>query len=241
MTESARISASPYLDEPGRRLIWTLPTAVLIWLALLIGFSRMLEQTAPPPPALKPLEARIVELPPDVGGLQSGPAPVAPAKPTPIVRPHPVVHPRAKVKPIKPVVPPVAPSATGTAKSVEAPPAASSSSATTHPEGAGVPGGTGVGSGAGLGSDSAGARALYAPVPKIPDDLREDALDVVAVAHFKVGYDGQVDVELVKRTSNPELNQILLDTLKQWRFFPAMKGGVAIASEFDVRIPITVQ
>jgi protein TonB len=245
MTESVRVPASPYLDDPGRRLLWTLPMAALIWLVLLIGFSRMLELTAAPPPALKPLEARIVELPPEVGGLQGGPGPAAAAKPQPaVVKPTPVVHHRAVTRPhakIKSLAPPVMPSETGTAKS-EAPPAPPSSGAVaTHPAGAGVPGGTGVGSGSGLGSDTAGARALYAPVPKIPDDLREDNLDTVAVARFKVGYDGQVDVDLVKPTSNPELNQILLDTLKQWRFFPAMRGGVAIASEFDVRIPITVQ
>jgi periplasmic protein TonB len=242
MTETARVPASPYLDDPVRRLLWTLPMAALIWLALLIGFSRVLELTAPPPPELKPLEARIVELPPEVGGLQGGPAPAAAAKPQlAVVKPTPVVHHRAVTHVrAKPVAPPVMPSETGTAKSEE-PPAASSGSAATHPAGTGVPGGTGVGSGSGLGSDTAGARALYAPVPKIPDDLREDNLDTIAVAHFKVGYDGQVDVDLVKPTSNPELNQILLDTLKQWRFFPAMRGGVAIASEFDVRIPITVQ
>jgi periplasmic protein TonB len=242
MTESARVPASPYLDDPGRRLLWTLPIAVLIWLALLFGFSRMLQQTAPPPPE-QAVEAQIVELPPEVGGLQGGPAAAAkpqPAviKPTPITRPHPVIHPHVR---LKRVAPPVMPSETGTAKSEPAPPAESSGSASTHSGGVGVPGGTGVGSGAGLGSDTAGARALYAPVPKIPDDLREDTLDTVAVAHFKVGYDGQVDVDLVKPTTNPELNQILLDTLKQWRFFPAMRSGVAIASEFDVRIPITVQ
>ena len=33
----------------------------------------------------------------------------------------------------------------------------------------------------------------------------------------------------------------LLTTLQQWRFFPAMKGGVAIDSAFDVRIPVSVQ
>jgi periplasmic protein TonB len=239
MTESARMAASPYLDEPGRRLLWTLPMAVLIWLALLIGFSRMLELTAAPPPALKPLVARIVELPPEVGGLQGGPAPAAAVKPKPAMvkpHPHPIIHPRAK---LKPVAPPVLPSTAGIAKST-APPAESSSNPVTHPEGAGVPGGTGAGSGSGLGSDTAGARALFAPVPKIPDDLREEALDTVAVAHFNVSYDGQVEVELVKPTSNPHLNQILLDTLKQWRFFPATRSGVAIASEFDVRIPITV-
>lgn len=239
MNQFARAPASPYLDEPVRRLAWTLPTAVLIWLALLFGFSRMLELSAPPPSELKPLEARIIELPPEVGGIQGGPAPAAVPKPQPITKPevrsHPIVHPRAKSKP---VAPPVIPSATGTAKS-EAPPAPSSGTP-THTEGTGPPGATGTGSGAGLGSDTAGARAIYAPTPTIPDDLREDALDAVAVAHFKVGYDGQVDFELVKPTSNPELNQLLLDTLKQWKFFPAMRNGVAIASEFDVRIPISV-
>ena len=61
------------------------------------------------------------------------------------------------------------------------------------------------------------------------------------MAHFKVSYDGQVEVTLVTPTSNPQLNEILLDTLKQWKFFPAMRNGVAIPSEFDIRIPVTVQ
>jgi protein TonB len=249
MNGFARVPASPYLDEPNRRLVWTLPMAVLVWLGLLFGFSRMLELAAPPPPELKPIEARLVELPPEVGGLQGGPAPAAAAKPqpavvkpVPIVRPHPIIHTHPRVK-LKPVAPPVMPSETGTAKSEAAPPEASSSgTATAAPSGGGgVPGGTGAGSGSGLGSDTAGARALFAPVPEIPDELREEALDTVAIAHFKVGYDGEVEVMLVKPTSNPELNQILMDTLKQWRFFPAIRSGVAIASEFDVRIPITVQ
>ncbi len=95
--------------------------------------------------------------------------------------------------------------------------------------------------GAALGSDSLGARAIYSPVPKIPDDLREVAFEAVAVAHFEVSYDGSVKVSLAKPTADPRLNQILLSTLAQWRFFPAMKGGVAIDSAFDVRIPISVQ
>jgi protein TonB len=117
----------------------------------------------------------------------------------------------------------------------------SSGDTNSHPATNAVPGEIGSANGAGPGSDTAGARAIYAPTPKIPDDLREHALDTVAVAHFQVGYDGQVDVQLVKPTPNPELNQILLDTLKQWRFFPAMRSGVAIASEFDVRIPVSVE
>jgi periplasmic protein TonB len=250
MNGFARVPTSPYLDEPNRRLVWTLPMALLVWLALLIGFSRMLELAAPPPRDVKPIEARLVELSPEVSGLQGGPPPAAAAKPqpalvkpVPIVRPHPVVHIHPRVK-LKPVAPPVMPSETGTAKSEPAPPEASSGGAATatHGGGAGVPGGTGpsVG-GSRLGSDTAGAGTLYAPVPEIPDELREEALDTFAIAHFKIGYDGNFEVTLAKPTSNPELNRILLDTLKQWRFFPAVSHGVAITSELVIRIPVTVQ
>ncbi len=240
MNEFAR--TSPYLDEPGRRLLWTLPLSLLIWLALLMAFSAMLELTAAPPPALQPVEARIVELPPEVGGLQGGPAPAKPAvaKPAAVVHHHIETHPHIAVRKVKPVARPIPPSTTGTAKpAVSAP--ESRSSAATPEKGAGVSGGSGVGSASGLGSDSTGARAIFAPVPKIPDDLREDTLNTVAIAHFKVSHDGQVQVNLVKPTANPELNEILLETLKQWRFFPAIRSGVAIASEFDIRIPVSIQ
>ena len=95
--------------------------------------------------------------------------------------------------------------------------------------------------GGGIGTDTVGARAIYAPTPVIPDDLREDVMQTEAVAHFDVSFDGISVVTLEKPTSNPRLNQVLLDTLKQWKFFPAVKNGVAIPSSFEVRIPISVQ
>ncbi len=63
----------------------------------------------------------------------------------------------------------------------------------------------------------------------------------MAVARFKVTRDGAAQVALVKPTTNSELNQLLLSTLKQWRFQPAVKDGVPIDSVFELRIPITVQ
>ena len=78
-------TGSPFLDEPWRRLVWIAPLSVAIWTALLLAFALMLKQTAPPP-ELKPIEARIIELPP-VAGLQVGPAAaphrIAPAPPKP--------------------------------------------------------------------------------------------------------------------------------------------------------------
>jgi protein TonB len=184
------------------------------------------------------VQARIIELPP--AGLQGGAAAPAPprviSKPKPIARPHPLVHHRALPRPVVPLAPP---SPAGTAKSVEAPPAAAGAASSTARTG--ISGGSGTGSGAGLGSDNAGARAIYAPTPEIPDDLREETFNAVAIAHFKVAADGTVEVELTKPTENPSLNAILIDTLKQWRFFPAMRDGVAVNAEFDLRIPISVR
>lgn len=86
-----------------------------------------------------------------------------------------------------------------------------------------------------------GARAIYSPVPEIPDSLRENTLDPVVVAHFAVSGDGQVHVTLTPPIQNPRLNDLLLKRLGQWRFAPATRDGIAVASEFDIRIPITAQ
>jgi len=207
-----------------------------------------------------------VELPPPTAGLLGGASakavtaarpPASISKPAPITKPRPGrVHNVRKTVARHPAAL-APPSPFGAAKPVERPPAQTPPIASKAPaagafEGAGaktrgrpgtsaIGGGSGSGSGAGLGSDSSGARALYAPAPAIPDDLREEPFSTVAVARFKVSPEGNVDVTLVTPTPNPRLNQILLDTLKQWKFFPAMKDGVAVNSEFELRIPIAVQ
>ena len=84
------------------------------------------------------------------------------------------------------------------------------------------------------------AHAILQPLPSLPDDLREDAFQAVATARFSVHRDGSVDVELIKPTHNPRLNQLLLDALKKWRFFPAMKNGEAVESTQDIRVHFNV-
>lgn len=84
------------------------------------------------------------------------------------------------------------------------------------------------------------ARLLSQPLPELPDDLREQAYQAVAVARFAVHADGTFDVELLKPTQNPRLNQILLATLRQWRFFPAMEEGRPVESHQDVRVHFNV-
>ncbi len=88
---------------------------------------------------------------------------------------------------------------------------------------------------------TSGAQAIARPMPQIPDDLRYEAISASALARFHVAADGTATVELVKPTPNPRLNRLLLDTLKNWRFFPAMKDGKPVASTQEIVIKVDVK
>ena len=249
MIAAERFPARPQLDDPWRRLVWVTPSALLLWAGLLTVFALLLQSTGRSPETIERLDARLIDLPAPAqpGGLQGGPAAepqpapaVAPPQPQPQIVPKREEAPAPRVKKRKPA-PPVVYDVHGahTAQAVEAEGAASAAPA--GEPGVSASGAPGHGGAGGLGSDSSGARAIYAPVPQIPDDLRENVFEAVAVAHFHVSFDGVAKVSLTRPTSNPRLNSILLDTLKQWRFFPALRNGIAIDSEFDVRIPIAVR
>jgi protein TonB len=79
-------------------------------------------------------------------------------------------------------------------------------------------------------NENHGAQALIHPLPVIPDELREEAMNEAATARFQIGVDGSATVTLVKPTQNPRLNRLLLETLKTWRFMPAIKEGQPVPS-----------
>src|SRR5256885_1263376 len=79
------------------------------------------------------------------------------------------------------------------------------------------------------------------PLPQIPEALRRRDVEVVALALFRVAIDGSATVELVQPTFDTGLNRALLDTLKTWRFFPALDNGRPVASTVQIRIPISVR
>lgn len=86
-----------------------------------------------------------------------------------------------------------------------------------------------------------GATAIERPMPQIPDDLREDAFKSAALALFRISADGRVKVELSKPTNNPRLNRILLASLKNWRFTPAIRAGKPVESTEEILIRIEVR
>jgi len=86
-----------------------------------------------------------------------------------------------------------------------------------------------------------GARAIYRPLPELPEELKRRGGAFVAVARFSVAADGSAAVLLIEPTPDPALNRALLDTLATWRFFPALRDGQPVASTIDIRIPIAVK
>ncbi|MFZ0889858.1 MAG: hypothetical protein WA005_15540 [Candidatus Binataceae bacterium] len=217
-----------------RRFAVTIVAALLSCALMLAGFAEILISQRPvPPPRTSAIEAFLVE-----------PPPAEPAKPIPIA---PILHPAprklARLKPRKETAPPPAQEAPQNREPAALPASSAGGIATGR---ATVPSeseatGAGLGSLEGGVSESVGARALNAPVPQIPDDLRENVFSALAIAHFVVDREGHVQVTLVQPTSSPRLNQIILVTLRTWKFSPATSNGIPVASEFDLRIPIAVQ
>lgn len=94
--------------------------------------------------------------------------------------------------------------------------------------------------GAGNGSDQANAAPafpVFSPRPAVPDrSLLPDASREVVV-DVKVSAQGDVvDATLVKGIGNA-LDQLVLETVKTWRFHPASIAGTAVASEAELIFP----
>lgn len=79
------------------------------------------------------------------------------------------------------------------------------------------------------------------PLPKIPDDLREEAFQSFAVARFHIAADGSFNVELIKPCNNPKLNFLLLNSLKKWQFAPEKHLGIFVATTKDIKVEFKVE
>jgi TonB family protein len=87
-----------------------------------------------------------------------------------------------------------------------------------------------------------GARPRYAenPKPIYPQEAREKGYEGEVVLKVEVLINGRVGQIEIKKSSGYELlDHSALTTVKQWRFIPAKKGGIAIP--LWVNIPIKFQ
>lgn len=85
------------------------------------------------------------------------------------------------------------------------------------------------------------ARVIYQPAPVIPAELRRHALAAEARVRFTIAADGSATAELEEATPDPELNRAILEGLRRWRFFPAMRDGRPEASILRLKVPIRIE
>lgn len=212
-------------DDARQRLLWVVPGALLLSAIALGAFMRLLTALPDRPPPPPPIDAQVIELP--VPAPPAPPQVAPPPEPPPPPKPAPRLEPPPRPRPVTP--PPVARPAPPQAQPV-APPAPPPPAPVAPAPPAAAPSGGRM-----------SARAIYRPLPEIPEALRRRNIDVVAVALFRVAADGSAQVDLVQGTAEPTLNRALLDTLKTWRFFPALDDGKPTASTIEIRIPISVK
>ena len=215
MSNTANVT---YSVEPSQ-LWWSLPSGLLLWLIIVVLFGRLLSTPEADSTVPLAIDAQLVVLPEPQ--QPQHPVPPPPIKPQPkeIVTPRKMAVPDAPQveQPVNKTIEPPVKTEPQLAPPPFAPPPITSN-ATAH----------------------MGAKAIYQPLPQIPDDLRDEAISAIAMARFHINTDGTASVELLKPTQNPRINQIILNTLKTWKFFPALQDGKPIPSTQDIKVNVNV-
>ncbi len=215
-TDASTWLAQEDVGSPWHRLYWTLPVSLLACIIASILFVYSMAHSVSRTPEPVPVDAELIELPASVllkaPSRQNAPAPKQALPPKQI---------QQAISPVQQDQPSVNPAPT-------APPAAP---ATTSPAINNTPDA----------DRNRSALAIAQPLPAIPDDLRQDAMNEVATARFHIAVDGSVTVELIKPTQNPRLNRLLLGALKFWKFSPAISDGKPVASEETRIVRVNVQ
>src|SRR5208283_3323934 len=99
MSRGSSLTQTPDIDNPWRRLPWTLPTALLIWAVALCGLAYVIEKPAYQTVGPTPIDAQLIEQSVPAAAHER-PAAVHKGKPLPLVRPQqPQVSPRTEQNP----------------------------------------------------------------------------------------------------------------------------------------------
>ncbi|MBP2655689.1 MAG: hypothetical protein H6Q73_3258 [Firmicutes bacterium] len=97
-------------------------------------------------------------------------------------------------------------------------------------------GGSGAKPAAG-GGGNASSSCLYAPKPSYPSAARAAKMEGAVVVHCVIDEAGSaVTVSVLKSCGYAELDEAARQGVKKWRFSPAKRNGIPIASFYDVRV-----
>lgn len=83
---------------------------------------------------------------------------------------------------------------------------------------------------------------IHNPSPGYPLKARENNWEGVTVLKILVQADGKIgEVTVLESSGYPLLDQVAVKAVKQWRYRPALKNGVAVAWQIRVRIKFVLE
>jgi TonB family protein len=85
------------------------------------------------------------------------------------------------------------------------------------------------------------AKVLDSPSPEIPSEMKDEAFKTGVTARFNIAADGKVAVALLSSSGNEDIDKIVLDTLKKWKFQPATVNNEPVASSRKLKIELEVE
>lgn len=79
-------------------------------------------------------------------------------------------------------------------------------------------------------------RQIHSPAPKYPKTERKARHEGTVTLKLAVGTDGMpVDIR-ISQSLSPDFDKAAIDALRQWKFSPAMKGGIPVAVAISIKI-----
>lgn len=85
------------------------------------------------------------------------------------------------------------------------------------------------------------AKILDAPTPEIPGEFQSEAFKSAVTARFQIGADARVAVQLLDSSGNEEIDRLVLNTLKKWKFQPATVDDEPVPSSRRLRVELEVE
>jgi TonB family protein len=85
------------------------------------------------------------------------------------------------------------------------------------------------------------AQPVYSPEPEISPELKEKCFKSCCIAKFLIKSDGKTSVKLLSSSGSPEVDDIALHALQQWKFRPAELDGKPVDSSRKIQVEFEVE
>lgn len=85
------------------------------------------------------------------------------------------------------------------------------------------------------------AKPHFSPEPEIPSSMQEESFQRACLARFHIDQTGKPEVKLLSTSGSDEVDEIVLETLKRWRFSPATLDGKPVESTRRIKVELEIE